>query len=84
MATIDGNITLELATEEGANFNGNVIEGAMESDFPLTDNTPTLPTGERSAMKAPRIVHAIVGSGGPHLSAMVVNGNIRLLRRSAE
>jgi beta-lactamase regulating signal transducer with metallopeptidase domain len=84
MATIDGNITLELAPEEGANFNGNVIEGAIDSDFPLNDNTPTLPSGDRPAITAPRIVHAIIGSGGPHLSATVINGNIRLLRRSAE
>jgi beta-lactamase regulating signal transducer with metallopeptidase domain len=81
MATIDGNITLQLATDEGATFKGNVIEGAIDSDFPLIENTPTLPSGERPASNAPRIVHAIVGSGGPDLSAMVVNGNIRLLRR---
>ena len=81
MATIDGDITLQLATDEGATFKGNVIDGAIDSDFPLIDNTPTLPSGERPASNAPRMVHAIVGSGGPHLSAMVVNGNIRLLRR---
>jgi len=84
MAIVNGNITFELAAEEGANFNGNVIEGDIDSDFPLNDNTPTLPNGERPATKAPRIVHAIVGSGGPRLSATVVNGNIRFLRRSAE
>lgn len=82
LATIDGNITFELA--DGADFNGNVIEGAIDSDFPLTDNTPTLPIGKRPTMNAPRIVHAIVGAGGPHLTAMVVNGRIRLLRRSTE
>jgi beta-lactamase regulating signal transducer with metallopeptidase domain len=84
MATIEGNVTLKLASEEGADFNGHVIEGDIDSDFPLNDNTPTLPNGERPAVKAPRIVHAIVGSGGPRLSAMVVKGNIRLLRRSVE
>lgn len=84
MATVSGDITFELDTEEGANFNANVIEGSVDADFPLNDNTPTLPTGERPAMKAPRIVHAIIGSGGPRLSATVVNGNIRLLRRPAE
>jgi beta-lactamase regulating signal transducer with metallopeptidase domain len=84
MATVSGDITFELATEEGANFNGNVIEGSVDADFPLNDNTPTLPTGERPAMKAPRIVHATIGSGGPRLSATVVNGNIRLLRRLTE
>jgi hypothetical protein len=81
MATIDGDITLQLAAAEGATFIGNVIEGAIDSDFPLNDDTPTLPSGERPASNAPRIVHAIVGAGGPHVSAMVVNGNIRLLRR---
>jgi beta-lactamase regulating signal transducer with metallopeptidase domain len=84
LATINGSITVKLAPEEGANFNGNLIDGEIDSDFPLSDNTPTLPTGERPAMSAPRIVQAIVGSGGPRISAMVVNGNIRLLRRSAE
>jgi beta-lactamase regulating signal transducer with metallopeptidase domain len=84
LATINGSITVKLAPQESANFNGSLIDGEIDSDFPLSDNTPTLPTGERPAMSAPRIVQAIVGSGGPHISAMVVNGNIRLLRRSAE
>jgi len=83
LATIDGEITLELAPGEGANFNGNVIDGAIDSDVPLNDNTPTLPSGERP-MTGPRIVHATIGSGGPRLSAAVMNGNIRLLRRPAE
>jgi hypothetical protein len=81
MATIDGNITLQLAAEEGANFSGNVIDGSIESDFPLEDNTPSLPPGVKRASNAPRIVHAMVGAGGPRLAAVVVNGNIRLLRR---
>ncbi len=81
MATVDGDITFQLAADAGATFKGNVIAGAIDSDFPLIDNTPTLPSGERPASNAPRIVHAIVGSGGRRLSATVVNGNIRLLRR---
>jgi hypothetical protein len=84
MATVNGNITFELAPEEGATFNGNVIDGAIDSDFLLNDNTPSLPNGERPAMKAPRIVYGIVGAGGLHLTATIVNGNIGLLRRSAE
>lgn len=84
LATINGSITVKLAPEESANFSGNLINGEINSDFPLSDNTPTLPAGERSGMSGPRIVQALVGSGGPHISAMVVNGNIRLLRRSAE
>ncbi|HKV79947.1 MAG TPA: M56 family metallopeptidase [Candidatus Sulfotelmatobacter sp.] len=84
MATIKGSITVELHAEQGANFDGNLIDGEVDSDFPLSENTPSLPTGDRPATNAPRIVHATVGSGGPRLSAMVVNGNIRLLRRPAE
>ena len=84
LASINGSIAVKLAPKQGANFNGNVVDGEIDSDFPLSDNTPTLPTGERPAMKAPRIVHSIIGSGGPRLSAMVVNGNIRLLRRLVE
>ncbi len=84
LASINGSITVKLAPEEGANFEGNVIDGEIDSDFPLSDNTPTLPSGERPTMKAPRIVHTIIGTGGPHLSAMVVNGNIRLLRPRQE
>lgn len=84
LASINGSITVKLAPEQGASFDGNVIDGEIDSDFALSDNTPPLPTGERPAIKAPRIVHAIIGPGGPRLSAMVVNGNIRLLRRLAE
>jgi len=81
MATHDGDVTLQLAAEEGANFSGNLIDGSIDSDFPLEDNTPPLPPGVRPASNAPRIVHAMVGAGGPRLTAVVVNGNIRLLRR---
>jgi beta-lactamase regulating signal transducer with metallopeptidase domain len=81
MATIDGNITLQLAAEEGANFSGNLIDGSIDSDFPLSDNTPPLLPGVKPASNAPRIVHAMVGAGGPRVTAVVVNGNIRLLRR---
>jgi beta-lactamase regulating signal transducer with metallopeptidase domain len=81
MATIDGNITLQLAAEEGANFSGNLIGGSIDSDFPLEDNTPPLLPGVKPASNAPRIVHAMVGAGGPRVTAVVVNGNIRLLRR---
>lgn len=84
MATTHGNITFELAADEGATFNGNVIDGAIDSDFPLSGTTLTLPTGDRPSMNAPRIVHANLGAGGPQLSAVVVHGKIRLLRRSMQ
>jgi len=81
MATNDGDVTLQLAAEEGANFSGNLIDGSIDSDFPLEDNTPLLIPGIKPASNGPRIVHAVLGAGGPRLTAVVVNGNIRLLRR---
>ena len=58
MATHDGDVTLQLAAEEGANFSGNLIDGSIDSDFPLADNTPPLLPGLKPASNAPRIVHA--------------------------
>jgi beta-lactamase regulating signal transducer with metallopeptidase domain len=81
MATHDGDVTLQLAAEEGANFSGNLIHGSIDSDFPLEDNTPPLLPSVKPAWNAPRIVHAMVGAGGPRLTAVIVNGNIRLRRR---
>jgi hypothetical protein len=81
MATHDGDVTLQLAADEGANFTGNLIDGSIDSDFPLEDNTPPLPPGVQPASNAPRIVHATLGAGGPRLAAVVINGSIRLLRR---
>jgi len=81
MATHDGDVTLQLAAGEGANFSGNLIDGSIESDFPLEDNTPPLPPGAKPVSNSPRIVHALLGAGGPRLTAAVINGSIRLLRR---
>jgi hypothetical protein len=81
VATQDGDVTLQLAAEEGANFSGNVIDGSIDSDFSLEDNTPPLPRDLKPASNAPRIVHATLGAGGPRIAAVVINGNIRLLRR---
>jgi beta-lactamase regulating signal transducer with metallopeptidase domain len=81
MATQDGDVTLQLAAEEGAIFSGNVIDGSIDSDFSLEDNTPPLPRDVKPASNAPRIVHARLGVGGPRVAAVVINGNIRLLRR---
>ena len=81
MATHDGDVTLQLATGEGANFSGNLIDGSIDSDFPLEDNTPPLLPGVKPASNAPRIVHATLGAGGPRLAAVVIKGRIRLLRR---
>jgi beta-lactamase regulating signal transducer with metallopeptidase domain len=81
MATQDGDVTLQLAAEEGANFSGNVIEGSIDSDFSLEDNTAPSPRDVKPASNAPRIVHATLGAGGPRVAAVVINGNIRLLRR---
>jgi hypothetical protein len=81
MATHDGDVTLLLAAEEGGKFSGNLINGSIDSDFSLEDNTPPLDPGAHLASNAPRIVRATLGAGGPHVAVVVINGNIRLLRR---
>jgi beta-lactamase regulating signal transducer with metallopeptidase domain len=81
IATHDGEVTWHLAPEEGANFSGNVIDGSIDSDFPLEDNTPSLPPGTSPAWNGPRIVHVTLGAGGPRISAVVIKGSIRLLFR---
>jgi beta-lactamase regulating signal transducer with metallopeptidase domain len=81
-ATLDGNITVSLADGQSADFHANVINGTIEADFPVYDDTPSLPWGDRpNASHSPRIVHATVGNGGPALLVSTIDGNIQLRRR---
>jgi beta-lactamase regulating signal transducer with metallopeptidase domain len=82
VATIDGNIALALAAGQNADFYGNLISGTIDSDFPVHDSTPGLPSGGRPAgPSGPRIVRATIGKGGPALVASTINGDIQLRRR---
>jgi len=82
VATISGNIALILSRSHGAEFSANVINGAIDSDVPLHDSTPPLPSADRVAgPRAPRIVHATLGRGGPALRVTTIDGNIQLRHR---
>jgi beta-lactamase regulating signal transducer with metallopeptidase domain len=82
VATISGNIALNVSRSHGADFFANLISGAIDSDVPLHDSTPPLPSGDRvTRARAPRIVRATIGNGGPALRATTINGNIRLRQR---
>jgi beta-lactamase regulating signal transducer with metallopeptidase domain len=78
VATIDGNITLDLSPGDGAEFYGNSVSGAIDSDFPVHENTPPLPSGHPGVTHLPRIVRATIANGGPAFVASTINGNIRL------
>jgi hypothetical protein len=77
-ATIDGNIELNLSPGHGAEFFGNTVSGAIDSDSPIYGNAP--PPSEDRPVDAhrPQIVRAGIGNGGPALDASTVSGNIRL------
>jgi beta-lactamase regulating signal transducer with metallopeptidase domain len=82
VATLGGRVTVRLSERRGAEVLGNVIGGAVISDFALHDNGPPVPPGERATgHDAPRIVHAVIGTGGPVVRAAVINGSMWLRRR---
>ena len=78
VATIDGNIELNESRDQGAEFYGNTVNGAINSDFPIYDSAPSLPKGSPVDSHRPRIVRARIGDGGPALDASSVSGTIRL------
>lgn len=77
-ATIDGNIELNESHGHSAEFYGNTVSGAIESDFPIYDNAPPPPAGHTVDTHHPRIVRASIGKGGPVLDASTVSGTIRV------
>jgi hypothetical protein len=77
-ATIDGNIELNLSPGQGAEFYGNTVSGAIDSDFPLYGNAPPPPEERPVDAHPPQIVRARIGDGGAALDASTVSGNIRL------
>jgi hypothetical protein len=70
LATVNGSVTLELAAGLDATVRANTINGAINSDFPLTT------TGKL-------VVHhatGVIGAGGRRVELTVVNGSVRLKR----
>jgi hypothetical protein len=66
--TVNGNIVLEMPGGLNAEFRGSVVNGRIDSDFPI------LITGQVSR----RSLRGTIGDGGPELRVSTVNGNIRL------
>ncbi len=77
-AAIDGNITLNVSPEHGADFYGNTVSGVIDSDFPIYDNASPPPGDRPVDVHRPRIVRTRIGQGGPALNASTVSGAIRL------
>jgi DUF4097 and DUF4098 domain-containing protein YvlB len=78
VATIDGNINLNVPPKCGAEFYGNTVSGEIDSDLPIYDNAPPPPEYRLVEAHRPRIVRARIGNGGPALDASTVSGTIRL------
>jgi hypothetical protein len=63
VATIDGNIALNVPSDYNADLYGNTIAGTIDSNVPVYEGTPPLPSGRSAA--GPRIARATIGNGGP-------------------
>ncbi len=68
--TVNGNVTLDLPADLGAEFRGSTVNGSIDSDFPI------LMSGQVSR----RSLRGTIGDGGPELRVSTVNGSIRLRR----
>ena len=77
-ATTNGNIQLNVSRGQGAEFYGNTVSGAIDSDVPIYDNAPPPPTDLFVDAHRPQIVRARIGNGGPTLDASTISGTIRL------
>lgn len=67
-STVNGGITLHVPSFLNANLKASVLNGEIETDFPITV------TGTVSRRK----VEGTIGSGGQNLTLSTVNGSIRL------
>ncbi len=68
--TVNGSITLELPDGVGAEVRARTVNGALETDFPLTVQ----------GRWGPRSLTGTIGDGGRRLELETVNGSIRLRR----
>jgi hypothetical protein len=68
--TVNGSITLELPDGLGAEVRAKTVNGALETDFPLTVQ----------GRWGPRSLTGTIGDGGRRLDLETVNGSIRLRR----
>lgn len=66
--TVNGGITLDLAAQVNADVEAGTVNGAIETDFPITVQ------GRFNR----RHLEGTIGKGGPRLKLSTVNGSIRL------
>jgi DUF4097 and DUF4098 domain-containing protein YvlB len=67
LATVNGGVTARLPESVDATVSGTVANGAVFSDFPITETAPGVWSGT-------------IGSGGPAIVMSVVNGSLSLIR----
>ena len=83
LSSLNGNITVALPANIGAEFRIDSAEGEIESDYEL-DVKASKPTIERSesrrgaSVRVEDVVVATVNGGGPVIKMKTLNGNIRI------
>lgn len=70
-STVNGSITIDLPADASAEVRASVVNGGIETDFPLTVK----------GKWGPRSMKGTIGSGGRQLELETVNGGIRLRKR---
>jgi len=85
LTSLNGDITLSLPANAGAELRIDSAEGQIESDFDL-DVKPTKPTIERNegrsrtSLRVEDVIVATVNGGGPVIKLKTLNGNIRVAK----
>ncbi len=70
-STVNGSITIDLPSDASAEVRASVVNGDIETDFPLTVK----------GKWGPRSMKGTIGSGGRQLELETVNGGIKLRKR---
>ncbi len=70
-STVNGSITIDLPSDASADVRASVVNGDIETDFPLTVK----------GKWGPRSMKGTIGSGGRQLELETVNGGIKLRKR---
>ncbi len=75
--TVNGSITLSLPTSLSTDVRAETLNGDITSDFEMNAQASTL------KQRIGKRINGTIGGGGRSLALKTVNGDIRLLRRSA-
>lgn len=85
--SINGNVVLHFAKQLSADFRFKTFNGGVYSDFPMTGLPQKQAAAEkkngRFVYKSDRFTGGRVGSGGPEIKIENLNGDIRVLERTA-